>query len=93
MWKTTTILACLLAFTACAALADDDCLVPMADWQPRAAVADVAARNGWTLRRIKVDDGCYVIEGADAAGRPIRARLNPATLEVANIARSAGHHD
>jgi hypothetical protein len=93
MRKTTTILACVLALTARAALADGDCLVPMADWQPRAAVAAAAARNGWTLRRIKVDDGCYVIEGTDAAGRPIRARLNPATLEVTNNTRRSEHHD
>ncbi|MFN7598860.1 MAG: PepSY domain-containing protein, partial [Cereibacter sp.] len=38
MRKTLTILAFLAALPAGAALADDDCLVPMAEWQPREAV-------------------------------------------------------
>ena len=54
-----------------AARADDDCLVPMTDWQPRSAVADLAAARGWQVRRIRVDDGCYQILGRDAAGRSI----------------------
>ena len=39
MKKTLTILGFLAVFPAGVALADDDCFVPMADWQPRDAVA------------------------------------------------------
>ena len=39
MKKTLTILGFLAVFPAGAALADDDCFVPMADWQPRDDVA------------------------------------------------------
>jgi hypothetical protein len=48
-------------------VADDDCFVPMADWQPRDAVARLAEGNGWSVRRIKIDDGCYEIDGRDDA--------------------------
>lgn len=65
-----------------AALADDDCFVPMADWQPRDAVARLAEENGWAVRRIKIDDGCYEIDGRDAQGRAIEVTVHPATLEV-----------
>jgi hypothetical protein len=82
MKTTLTILGFLALFPAGAALAEDDCFVPMADWQPRDAVTGVAAQNGWTVRRIKIDDGCYEIEGRDAAGRRIEVTLHPATLEV-----------
>lgn len=82
MRKTLTILAVLAAFPAGAALADDDCFVPMADWQPRAAVAQFAATQGWTVQRIKIDDGCYEIDGRDAAGRAIEVKLNPGTLQI-----------
>lgn len=82
MKKTLTILGFLAVFPAGVAMADDDCFVPMADWQPRHAVAQLAAENGWTVRRIKIDDGCYEINGQDAEGRQIEVTLHPATLEV-----------
>jgi len=80
-----TILTFLIGFLAGAALADDDCFVPMADWQPKEAVAQLAERNGWTVRRIKIDDGCYEIDGKDAAGRAIEVTVHPATLQVIEL--------
>ncbi|GAA0283771.1 PepSY domain-containing protein [Rhodovulum strictum] len=82
MRKTLTILGILVLMPAGMALADDDCFVPMADWQPRDAVARLAEENGWTVRRIKIDDGCYEIDGTDAEGRRIEVTVDPATLEV-----------
>ena len=38
MRKALTMLVLALVLPAGAALADDDCRVPMADWQPREAV-------------------------------------------------------
>lgn len=76
-----------------AARADDDCLVPMTDWQPRSAVADLAAARGWQVRRIRVDDGCYQILGRDAAGRSIEVTLDPATLAVIEIEQEGDHDD
>ena len=82
MRKTLTILAFLTALPAGAALADDDCFVPMADWQPREAVAEFALAQGWEVRRIKIDDGCYEIDGRDAQGRAIEVKLHPGTLQI-----------
>jgi len=82
MRKTLTILGFLAALPAGMALAEDDCFVPMTDWQPRDAVARLAEENGWIVRRIKIDDGCYEIKGRDAEGRPIEVTVNPSTLEV-----------
>ena len=82
MRKTLTILAFLAALPAGAALADDDCFVPMADWQPREAVAEFATSQGWEVRRIKIDDGCYEIDGRDAQGRAIEVKLHPGTLQI-----------
>ena len=82
MRKTLTILAFLAALPAGAALADDDCFVPMADWQPREAVAEFAVAQGWEVRRIKIDDGCYEIDGRDATGRAIEVKLHPGTLQI-----------
>lgn len=85
MKKTLTILTFLTLLPAGAALADDDCFVPMANWQPREAVARLAEQNGWTVRRIKIDDGCYEIDGNDAAGRRVEVKVHPATLQVIEI--------
>jgi hypothetical protein len=94
MMKTIAILSILVAVPAGAALASDDCFVPMADWQPREAVARLAKEKGWTVRRIKIDDGCYEIDGRDAAGRRIEVKVHPATLQVIEIEfenEDAGH--
>lgn len=85
MRKTLTILAFLAALPAGVALAEDDCFVPMAEWQPREAAAAVAAEQGWTVRRIKIDDGCYEIDGVDAEGRAIEAKLHPGTLQIIEL--------
>ena len=85
MKKALTILGFLAGLPAGAALADDDCFVPMAEWQPRDAVERLAEESGWTLRRIKIDDGCYEIEGSDAEGREIEVTVHPATLEVIEL--------
>jgi hypothetical protein len=85
MKKILTILGFLALLPAGAAFADDDCFVPMAIWQPREAVARLAEQNGWTVRRIKIDDGCYEIDGNDAAGRRIEVTVHPATLQVIEI--------
>lgn len=82
MRKTLTILAFVASLPAGAALADDDCFVPMADWQPREEVAALATRQGWTVRRIKIDDGCYKIDGRDAEGRRIEVKVQPGTLQI-----------
>jgi hypothetical protein len=82
MTKTLTIIALLAFLPAAAAVADENCFVPMADWQPRDEVARMAEENGWTVRRIKIDDGCYEIDGSDAEGRRIEVTVHPATLQV-----------
>ncbi len=51
----------------------------------RRLASALAAENGWTVRRIKIDDGCYEIDGADADGRRIEVTVHPATLAVIEV--------
>lgn len=81
--STSALVACLLVVSA--AHADDDCEVPMADWQPRSAVVRLAAESGWTVRRIRIDDGCYEVIGTDAQGRAIEVKLDPGSLAVVEM--------
>ena len=69
---------------------DDDCHVSMDRWKPREAVETMAASQGWTVARIKIDDGCYEIRGTDRNGLAFKAKVDPKTLEVVKIKLSDG---
>jgi hypothetical protein len=68
-----------------AAVAGDRCQVSMDQWQPREAVQKMAEARGWTVNRIRIDDGCYQIRGVDRQGRAFKARIDPSTLAVVKI--------
>lgn len=73
------------------ALADDDCDVPMADWQPRNVIQKMAEERGWTVRKIRTDDGCYQIFATDASGRQIEVKVNPSTLDIVEMEEESFH--
>ena len=73
-----------LMFSA-AALAADDCSDPVADWQPREALRQQLEQRGWTVQRIKVDDGCYEVRGIDKNGNPFKAKFSPASLHFRKL--------
>jgi len=74
-----------LALGGTALADDDDCIVPMAQWQSREAVQRMAAAQGWIVARIKIDDGCYEIKGRDAEGREIEVKVDPGTLAIVEM--------
>lgn len=76
----------VLAFTALVgiaapAAAGQRCSAAMAEWKPREALVEKLRAEGWTIRRIKTDDGCYKVRATDAEGRRVKAKFDPATLE------------
>ena len=86
--KSPTLIAAFLfsTLTATAAMADGaGCGEPMEGWAPREAVQGVAKKNGWTVREIKTDDGCWVVKGKDETGRAISVDLEPDTLMIVNF--------
>lgn len=84
--KKTILASAVIALSAITlavpAFADDDCTVPMSQWQSRDAVRDWAERQGWNVRRIKIDDGCYEIRGRDQSGREIEVKVDPASFAI-----------
>jgi hypothetical protein len=81
----------LAAMAATSAQARDDCDVPIRDWQTRDAVRALAETKGWTLKRIKIDDGCYEVHGVDSQGKRFEAKIDPATLTVIQIEQRHKH--
>jgi hypothetical protein len=75
-------------FVACAlmtspVLADDDnmrCSKDMASWQSQDALRDKLIAEGWEVRQIKNEDGCYEVYGINNNGARVEAYFDPATL-------------
>lgn len=75
----------LAIVAATSAQAEEDCDTPIRDRKGREAVHTLAEERGWTLRRIKIDDGCYEVYGTDETGRRFEAKIDPVTLDVIEI--------
>ena len=75
---TTLALAPMLAF----AHGDVECKVPSAEWRPKGELAAKLEKEGWTIRKLKVDNGCYEVYGFDGKGAKRESYFNPKTLEV-----------
>lgn len=63
------------------ASAGDDCDVSRDQWQPETALRQQLEGQGWQIRRIKVDDGCYEVYATDKAGRRKEVYFDPRTLQ------------
>jgi hypothetical protein len=86
------LLVLSLALAALPAVAEDDCDAPLARWQSREAVRQMAAQQGWQIQRLKIDDGCYEVRGTDAQGRSFKAKLDPETLKVLKLKHGDTSH-
>ena len=76
-------LAALVASSV--AFAETDCTDPIAQWKPREQLRQEVEQRGWTVQRIKVDDGCYEIRGIDRMGNKIKAKYAPASLRILSL--------
>ena len=86
--KTIIISALTLAiFGASAGMASERCTVPMKDWQPRQALQFKLEAEGWKVKHIKIDDGCYEAKAINADGNEVEATYNPATLAIIKMER------
>lgn len=79
---TATLLALSLASAASIAGASDLCDVAEADRQPIEALQSKLESDGWEVRNIKVDDGCYEAYAITAEGRKVEAYFDPASFEL-----------
>ena len=79
-------LACALATALCGpAWADRDrdrCQAgPEREWRPMAELVQRLSSEGWQLRKVEIDDGCYEVEAVDREGRYVEVYFHPKTLE------------
>jgi hypothetical protein len=81
------ILSLTLLLVGTPLLADDDCDDPVANWQPRENLRQKLEGEGWTVYRIKVDDGCYEVKGLAPEGFRAEASFAPASLKLMELER------
>jgi hypothetical protein len=53
---------------------------PQAGWQPQETLQKRLTDQGWQVRRIKVDGGCYEVYAIDNKGQRVEAYFHPVTL-------------
>ena len=82
----TALLVNLAAVTA--VMAAEKCDVPVANWQPREALQTKLEADGWQVRSIKTEDGCYEAYAIDAA--PLQKAPTPQPAIEKSRATSAG---
>lgn len=79
-------IAVIIALTASgAALADDDCRRPMAEWQSREAVTAHVTALGVTAERLRIDDGGYEVRGRDSDGNRVGLKIDPTSLAILKL--------
>ncbi|MEO8015147.1 PepSY domain-containing protein [Polaromonas sp.] len=85
--KSRILAAAMLAglLASGAAWADSNCDEPVANWQPRGMLRQQLEQRGWTVQRIKVDDGCYEVRGTDRLGNRVKAKYGPASLRIRKL--------
>jgi len=61
--------------------------VEKADWMTETALEKKLVGDGWEVRRMKVDGGCWEVYGTTPEGERVEAYFHPATGEKLLVAR------
>tara|TARA_R110000868_G_scaffold58122_1_gene179257 strand:+ start:38576 stop:38890 length:315 start_codon:yes stop_codon:yes gene_type:complete len=74
-----------IALQSTPAYADDDketCDAPADKWLPKQDLEAKLKADGWTIKNIKVEDGCYEVYAIDKDGKRVEAYFDPETFEA-----------
>ena len=82
-----------LVFFSAVTLADEECTDPIAQWQPREVLKTKLEQQGWVVKRIRIDDGCYEVRAIDAQGRRVKATYAPASLTLLELELKHDKHE
>lgn len=82
-----------LTFFTVPAQADDECNDPIATWQSREVLKVKLEQQGWVVKRIRIDDGCYEVRAMDEQGRRVKATYAPASLTLLELEVKHDQHE
>ena len=81
--------AAAVAFTSAPAVATGKltCDAPQKQWKSIASLEGELKKQGWQLRKSKVDGGCYEVYGTDPKGNRVEAYFHPVTFKKLLVSR------
>jgi hypothetical protein len=60
---------------------------PQSGWRTQAQLIQRLIRQGWQVRRTKIDGGCYEVYGTTPQGDRVEAYFHPVTLRQLLVSR------
>jgi len=60
---------------------------PQSGWKTRAELEASLVKQGWTIKKSKVDGGCYEVYGTTPEGDRVEAYFHPVSLEKLLVSR------
>ena len=60
---------------------------PQSGWKSQASLEASLVKQGWQVRKAKVDGGCYEVYGTDPDGNRVEAYFHPVTFEKLLVSR------
>jgi hypothetical protein len=82
MYRAFALTALALLIAAPAMAADATCsTAPASKFQPKATLESQLTAEGLTVRRIKLENGCYEVYAVDKANKKVNTAYNAETLE------------
>lgn len=58
------------------------CNAPQASWKSMETLQAQLVKQGWQVRKAKVDGGCYEVYGTDPQGRRVEAYFHPVSFKL-----------
>jgi hypothetical protein len=80
-------LALFIAAGPAAATGRMTCNAPQAQWKSMDALHAKLAKQGWQVRKAKVDGGCYEVYGTDPKGNRVEAYFHPVSFKKLLVSR------
>jgi hypothetical protein len=62
---------------------------PQSGWQSQEKLQKMLTDQGWQIRRVKVDGGCYEVYALNGKGERVEAYFHPVTLQPVPTSRDS----
>jgi len=80
-------LSIAIAASPAAATGKMNCNAPQKQWKSMARLQADLTKQGWQVRKAKVDGGCYEVYGTDPQGNRVEAYFHPVSFKKLLVSR------
>ena len=78
----SAVLALGVAAAPASATGKMSCDAPQNSWKSMDTLQAQLVKQGWQVRKAKVDGGCYEVYGTDPQGRRVEAYFHPVSFKL-----------